>query len=169
MASLEQTVAPIEWTTSVQTPSASASPNVSSNVTCEPDMLLLRRPLFAYLYVHVFAAVIVVGVPCNALSFFVLLRDRAASTTRVFLLALAASDNLILLVYFCWYPLRSLYDLTNWPPLQPLAAYADPYLYALSNIAKFIQVDTRFSTFHMAFHLIPTRTTLYTIYIFASL
>ena len=163
MASLEPTAAPIEWTTSERTL------NASFNVTCEPDILLLRRPLFAYLYVHVFAAVIVVGVPCNALSFFVLLRDRAASTTRVFLLALAASDNLILLVYLLWYPLRSLYDLTNWPPLQPLAAYADPYLYALSNIAKFIQVDTRLSTFHMDSFTYPLVQHCIVYYIFASL
>ena len=68
---------------------------------CELEPLVVRRPLFAYLYVYVFAAVIAVGLPCNALTFFVLLTDRVASTTRVFLLSIAAADNLILVLLLC--------------------------------------------------------------------
>ena len=115
--------------------------NFSANWTqCEPEILIVRRPLLAYLNIHVFAAVIAIGVPCNALAFFVLLRDRLASTTRVFLLALAAADNLVLLLVLFVFPLRSLYDLTNWPPLKQLG-FAGPYFFAFSNTAKFLQVS----------------------------
>ena len=113
------------------------TPNLSQ---CEPERLVIRRPLFAIFYVYVYSATIAVGVPCNALAFLVLLRDRVTSTTRVFLLALAAADNLILLTMLLWYPLRHLFELTNWPPLKPFG-YAGHHFYALSNIAKFAQVS----------------------------
>ena len=115
--------------------------NVTTNSSkCGQERLIDRRPLFAYLYVYVFPAVIAVGVPCNTLAFFVLLRDRVASTTRVFLLAIAAADNFILLSLLFWYSLVNLYELYNWPFLKPLG-YASPYLYALANISKFMQVS----------------------------
>jgi hypothetical protein len=115
-------------------------PALLSSPACERERLVVRQPLFAYLYVYAFSAIIALGVPCNTLAFVVLLRDRVATTSRALLLALVACDNVILIVVFLWYSLAHLYELANWPLLQPLG-YAAPYLYAFANIAKFIQVS----------------------------
>lgn len=125
-------------------------PNTTHNETyCEPELLIVRWPLLAFISIHMNLMVIAVGVPCNALAYVVLLRDRSASTTRVFLLALAVADNLILLLVLFAFPLRSLYDVTNWPPLKTLG-FAGPYIWALSNMAKFYQVS--YVTLHYERH-----------------
>ena len=135
------TSAPIEFYPSATDfglfPLSRLTPKLSQ---CEPERLVVRRPLFAVFYVYVYSATIAVGVPCNTLAFFVLLRDRVASTTRVFLLAIAAADNLILLIMLLWYSMRHLFELTNWQPLKPLG-YAGHHFYALANAAKFTQVS----------------------------
>lgn len=105
---------------------------------CESKQQVIERPLYEYLYMYVLAAFIAIGVPCNALAFFVLLSDRTTSTTRVLLLANTASDNFILLSGLPFL-LRDIYHLTNWWPLQ-VFGFGVPYFYALGSIGKFIQV-----------------------------
>lgn len=88
--------------------------------------------------ISLLAPSIAIGLPFNVLAFFVLLRDRAPSTTRVLLLANTASDNFIILTALPFL-MKYIYDLTNWLPLQFFRC-GEIYFNLILNSGKFIQV-----------------------------